>query len=248
VERIDGDPMVMVVDDVVSLHATRDLRQVAIFSDIDDATLVRVACVAHRQTYQRGRLLVEAAGYAGAIHAIMRGRIHFYRRSPWRKEVTLDVMRAGEIFKLLAPDADGTPGGVAEALDSPTVVYHIPTPPLLEALTPSPHMLLRLLDETERKIARLYDAEAELVLYDAEARLARLLVRLAARDETRRVEETQQELGWLINASREEVNKFLRHFASLGLIDERAHRRGTVVRDAAGLTLLAARHGRTFEP
>ncbi len=92
-----------------------------------------------------------------------------------------------------------------------------------------------------RTLARAYDAMTELVLYDVETRLARTLVRLAAEetDGERYVGATHAELGWRINAVREDVSRYLRRFARLGLIATEPHRRGLVVRD--GLHEYAAR-------
>lgn len=118
--------------------------------------------------------------------------------------------------------------------------YRFPGPALLEALSAHSHVLSHIVAESDRKLAQAHAALTEVVLYDVETRLARLLVRLVAgntpgardaggADEGRYVAATH--LPWRINASREDVSRYVRHFAYLGLIATELHRHGIVVRD-----------------
>ena len=127
-------------------------------------------------------------------------------------------------------------------------VYRCPGPLLIAILAAHPDALLRLVAELARTLTRAYDDKAEMGLYDVETRLARRLVRLAAEDldDKGYVGATHEELGWHINAAREDVTRYVRRFARLGLIATEPHRHGLVVRD--GLHAYAARRASGQRP
>jgi len=223
---------------------TRPLRRVAAFRDLDDDTHARVAGLARPLVLPRGAPLDEPPAAAGSIYLIVDGRLRLYREAPTGRQVTLDLLGAGDFFRFLVREADGGLASVAEAVGGRTVLYRFPGGPLLTALAASPDAQARLGAELARALARAYDAMTELVLYDAETRLARLLLRLAAEastgaddaDDTNDggnagyVGATHEELAWRIGATREVVTHYARHFAVLGLIATAKGRHGIVVR------------------
>ncbi len=169
---------------------------------------------------------------------IVAGRLRLYREAPTGRQVTLDLLDTDDLFRFLVREADGRLASVAQAAGGRAVLYRFPGPRLLEVLAAYPHIQARLGARLVRALARAYDVTTELALYDVETRLARTLVRLAAGAEGantggagRYVGATHEELGWRINATREDVTRYLRRFARLGLIATDPHRRGLVVRD-----------------
>ena len=214
-------------------HIARRLRRVALCAELDDAALADVARLARPLAYARGAQLHEPARAAGSIYLIAEGRLRLYRASPIGRQVTLDFVGAGDVFRFLTHDADGSPTSVAEVVSRRAEVYRCPGPHLIATLAAYPDALLRLVAELARTLTRVYDDKAELGLYDVETRLARVLVRLAAEDLDGRgyVGATHEELGWHINAAREDVTRYVRRFARLGLVTTEPHRHGLVVRD-----------------
>jgi len=222
-------------EDTAFARAARDLRPAAIFQDLDDATLARVAVLARPRAYKGHTLLAEPPGLGGAIHVVTCGRVRLARQSARGREVTLDLVRAGDAFKFLAYDASGTPRSSAEALGTPTIVYQFPAAPLLTALASCPQALLHLVALLEGKLADAYARLEEAVLCDTKTRLAGLLVRRAWANERRHVGETHQELAWWIGARREEVTRALQVFEAHGLVAPSPHGRGLVVLNVDGL-------------
>lgn len=186
--------------------------------------------------YGRGAQLNEPARAAGSIYLVAEGRLRVYQQSRAGREVTLDLLGPGEAFRFLAREPDGAPTSVAEALAPRTRLYRFPGPALLEVLAAHPAAARRLAAECERMLARARAALVEVVLYDAETRLARLLVRLAEKDaaggSTGYVGMTHEELAWRVNASRVEVSRLVRHFTLLEIVETKLHRHGIVVRPA----------------
>ncbi len=214
-------------------HIARRLRRVALCAELDDGTLADVARLARPLVYAHGAHLHEPARAAGSIYLIVEGWWRLYRASPAGRQVTLDLVGEGEIFRFLAREPDGTPTSIAEVVSQRAVLYRFSGPALLEVLAAQPPALLRLVAELARTLTRVYDDKAEMGLYDVETRLARRLVRLAAEDLDGKgyVSATHEELGWHINAAREDVTRYVRRFARLGLIATEPHRHGLVVRD-----------------
>ncbi len=218
-------------------HIARRLRRVALCAELDDVALADVARLARPLVYARGAQLHEPARAAGSIYLIAEGRLRLYREALTGRQVTLDLVGEGEVFRFLAREPDGTPTSVAEVVSQCAVLYRFPGPALLEVLAAQPPALLRLVAELVRALARVYDDKAEVGLYDVETRLARLLVRLATEEPEvgRPIELTHRELAWRAETRREEVTRLLRKFACAGLIATHPHRNGIVVRDSAGL-------------
>jgi len=229
-------------------RVTRALRRVAVFRDLDDDTLAQVAGLARPLALPRGAQLHEPAAAAGSIYLIAEGRLRLYREAPTGCQVTLDLVASGEFFRFLARAADGGLASVAEAVGGRTVLYRFPGDRLLAILAVSPKARACLGAGLARALTRAYDAMTELVLYDAETRLARLLLRLAAEagvpgadsgGDAGYVGAAHEELAWRIGATREVVTHYARHFAVLGLIATERGRHGIVVR--ATLTAYAQR-------
>ncbi len=218
-------------------HIARRLRRVALCAELDDVALADVARLARPLVYARGAQLHEPARAAGSIYLIAEGRLRLYREALTGRQVTLDLVGEGEVFRFLAREPDGTPTSVAEVVSQCAVLYRFPGPALLEVLAAQPPALLRLVAELARALARVYDDKAEVGLYDVETRLARLLVRLATEgpEVGRPIELTHRELAWQVETRREEVTRLLRKFACAGLIATHPHHNGIVVRDSAGL-------------
>ena len=224
-------------DEPKTVRAARHLRQAAIFAGLNDAALESVARLAHPLVYRvRGAHLNEPAALAGSVYLIAEGRLRVYQQSPPGREVTLALLEPGEAFRFLAREPDGAPTSVAEAVAACTRLYRFPCPALLEALDAHPGAARRLAAEGERLLARAHTALVEVVLYDVEPRLARLLVRLAEKDAagggTGYVGLTHEELAWRVNASRVEVTHLVRHFALLEMVETRLHHSGVLVRPA----------------
>lgn len=166
-------------DEQKTTRVVRHLRRAALLGGLDDEALARVASLARPLAYQRGAQLNEPARAAGSIYLIVEGRLRVYQQSLAGREVTLDLIGAGEAFRFLAREPDGAPTSVAEVLVQRTELYRFPGPAPLEALAAHPKAARRLAAECERTLAQAHAALAEVVLYDVETRLARLLVRLA---------------------------------------------------------------------
>jgi len=221
------------------VHITRTLRQVAVFRDLDDDMLARVAGLARPLALPRGTHLNEPAAAVGSIYLIVEGCLRLYREAPTGRQVTLDLVASGEFFRFLARAADGGLASVAEAVGGRAVLYRFPGDRLLASLATSPEARARLGAGLARALTRAYDALTELVLYDAETRLARLLLRLAAEagvssadsgGDAGYVGATHEELAWRIGATREVVTHYARHFVVLGLIATKKGCHGIVVR------------------
>ncbi len=221
-------------DEQKTARIARHLHQAALFGGLDDEALAGVARLARALAYQRGAQLNEPATAAGSIYVVVEGRLRVYQQSPTDREVTLGLMEPGEAFRFLAREPHGAPTSVAKALAPRTAIYRFPGPALLEALTAHPAAALRLVAECERTLALAHASLVEVVLYDVETRLARLLVRLAGEEANSRGEGyvgvTHEELAWRVNASRVEVSRLVRHFTLLELVETDLHHHGILVR------------------
>lgn len=185
--------------------------------------------------------LVFAKGEPGrSMMAVLEGSIRISTTSPNGREVVLATFNAGEIFGELALLDGGERTADATAMSDcgVLVIDQRDFIPFLRDRSDLCIGLLRLLAQRLRRTDEL----VETALFERlESRLAKTLVRLAGEAggdalPRRELRVSQQELGGIIGASREHVNKQLRVWQRVGLLE--LGKRLVVIRDLGALEAL----------
>jgi CRP/FNR family cyclic AMP-dependent transcriptional regulator len=160
-----------------------------------------------------------------SMMAVLTGRVRVSSVSADGREVTLNVIDAGEIFGEIAL-LDGKPRSAdATALDD-TVLMVVERRHFLPFLLKNETLVERLLVVLCDRLRRTSGALEDLALLDLPARLSRLLLKLA-QDYGRPTESgiridlklSQRDLATLVASSRETVNKQLRGWREQGVVD-----------------------------
>jgi CRP-like cAMP-binding protein len=160
-----------------------------------------------------------------SMMAVMAGRVRVSSISADGREVTLNVIGAGDIFGEIAL-LDGKPRSADAVTLDDTVLMVVERKQFLPFLLKNETLMERMLIVLCDRLRRTSMALEELALFDLPMRLARLITKLA-RDYGRPVaggiridmKLSQRDLATLVASSRETVNKQLRGWREQGVLD-----------------------------
>ncbi len=197
----------------------------AFFNHMKPSELDELIASSNERRVGRGTLIFSKGDPGSFMLAVLSGHIRVCAVSLEGREVTLNVIGPGEIVGEIAL-LDGKPrsADAVAAEDSTMMVIerHVFLPFLLRHEGLVERMLVVLCD----RLRRTSTALEEIALFDLQARLARLLMKLG-QDYGRPVplgvridlKLSQRDLSTLVASSRESVNKQLRIWRDAGIIE-----------------------------
>jgi CRP/FNR family transcriptional regulator, cyclic AMP receptor protein len=209
--------------------------------------LRRLAASAHLARHRRGAVIFQKGDPGTSMMAVIRGRVKICTISPDGRELLLNIIDTGGIFGEIAI-LDGQPRTAdAVALEESDLLV-LERDRFLPFLAGNPEALSRLLAALCQKLRQTSAHLEDALLREAPSRLASGLLRLA---ETfgqpvpgglrLNIKLSQQQIGNLIGASRESVNKHLHDWIRAGhLLSEGGF---LVIRDRAVLQEIATAEG-----
>ena len=195
----------------------RHLHRIALFAEISAPALAELEAGLVRRRVAPGEVLVSEGARESCAFAVLSGRLKVVSRGEDGAALALDIVGPGSLIGELALLDPGPRSASAVALD-PVRVLVLHRRELLPFLRDHPDAALAVMAALVRRIRQLSaDRRAQAVLPLPE-RLWRTLEDLAARfghergDGSRLIDValSQGELGQMIGASRESVNKQLR--------------------------------------
>ena len=232
------------LDEAARIRAT--LAKVSIFQNLPGAA---VDDLARRVTLKRtpGGSAIFSQDEAGdALYVLMAGRVKVVMFGENGREVTLAVLRAGDIFGEMAL-FDSRPRSANVVALEPATTLALTRDDFLRHLQTYPQTSLGMLGEMSRRLRRADETIAELALCDVQDRLVRRLIALAKEDQqendeglTIRRRPTQQDLANMVGSCRETISRTFNSLARKGLIVPRG-RALLVTRRLIAMTTPSAR-------
>jgi len=196
------------------------------FSEIDRANVL-AQCV--KRTVRRKEVVISQGGSGRELFFVLSGHLRVSVLSDEGKEISFDVLGKNDYFgELSLLDGRRRIATVTAVDDCELLVLGYPR--YKHLLQAHPHSATQLLSHLLVTLAERLRVTDELyqdtVFLDVSARLAKFLLKLStptgdsgSGKRKLDIELSQYELGTLINASRESVNKQLRDWESQGIID-----------------------------
>lgn len=182
----------------------------------------RVIDVSRRHHYATGEVIFHEDDLADSMHVIERGRVAVLVNNAEGKQLTFQMMGAGELvgeLSLLVPD--GRRSATVQALE-PTVTLAIGRAEFERLLRDHPRVSEVLLRLLTAHVLRLSDRLREMLYLPVEARIRRRLLDLAdTYGGVRRgtvVPLRQEDLASLSGAARATVNRVLRQDEAAGIV------------------------------
>src|SRR5215472_9693039 len=216
------------------------LRRSALFARLPDDEIDAILKYAAIRRYAANAQIVRKGDPGSSMMAVLRGRVVIRAPSSEGKEVILNIINEGEIFGEIAllDGKERTADATAMTDCKLLVVARRSFLPLLERPVVARELLKVLCERLRRTSEQLEDV----LFLDLQARMAKILLRFAEADGAPQrgmrvvLRMSQRELGNLVGASREKVNRRLRAWRRAGII---AIEKGTIfIRDPAALRSL----------
>ena len=211
----------------LSQSARQDvLAATALFAGLSREDLAVLAALAAETFAPRDTRVVRRGDPDCSLMVLITGRLRAGVVSAEGREVTLGVMEAGNVLGEIALlDGGARSLDVTAMIDSHLLV--VDRASFLPFLTARPALMLRLMTLLCDRLRRSSAAFEDVALASLSARLARVLLDLAAQHGRKvddgiriRVRVNQRELSAQVAATRERVNKQLRQWHEQGLLGE----------------------------
>jgi CRP/FNR family cyclic AMP-dependent transcriptional regulator len=220
------------------------LSRVWLFSEMSENEIGLLAQIAQRRRYEAKRVIVRQGDVDGDLYAVLRGHLKVTACDRHGHEIVLSLMQPGEVFGEIALLEGLARSATVTALDQCELVV-IRRADFLLVLRRAPGIATSLLTVLARRVRRLTERAEDSAFLDVKSRLAKQLVDLADHYGTPlgpkqfalRVRLSQQELGDMVQATRESVNKCLREWAKEGIIQRNGKQ--LVIEDRQRLCALA---------
>ena len=219
------------------LSAKAVLQRNYLFRDLPEATVERLATLAHRRSFEKNAVIFSQGDDGDALYGVASGRVRISASGPDGREVFLNIMEPGDTFGEIAV-VDGLPRTAsAVALDPATLVI-ISRDHFLNILRTEPELSMHLMTLFCQRLRWTSDLVEESAFLVGPARLAKRLLVLAAlhgRPAAQGMELalSQSELAHFLGISRQIVNQHLQVWRKRGWV--RLARARIIVTDTEAL-------------
>ena len=195
------------------------LSDVELFRDLSDRDRTELERMTTLTNVPRGRVFYQPEDVSEVLFLVKQGQVQLYRISPEGKKLVIAALAAGAIFGEMALLGQQMHNAFAEAMED-SVILVMSRADLERLILNKPILGLRMLEITGR---RLSDAESRLedmAFKGIPARLASLLLRLAAERDTDEITGlTHQDLAETIGTYRETATQVLNDMKIAGIIE-----------------------------
>lgn len=205
------------------------LSDIPLFEDLSESELAIVAQRVRQRRYKEGDTIFHRNDPGVALYVILHGKVKIHNETPDGGECIIAIMSDGEFFGELAVIDGEERSADATTMESSELLM-LTRDDLHDIIHRYPRISLRLLSTLAGRLRRTTETYLANSALDVNGRLAMQLLRLAeqhgvvtANGVRIDLHLTQTDLGALVGASRESVNKVMGFFRRQGYIalDER---------------------------
>jgi CRP/FNR family cyclic AMP-dependent transcriptional regulator len=214
----------------------------ALFRGLDPECCQALLAKIRFKKFAAGEIVFRMDDNDTSMMVVIRGAVRLSLSSSSGKEVVIGVMHSGEFFGEVAM-LDGGARNLNATAMTPSSLAVIERQHVLSLLNDRPDAYVSIATALCDRLRRTNEHLAELTFLDISTRLARALLRLrtplnpANGQSGSEVRVSQHELGNIIGATRESVNKCLREWQMQGLLDIGVM--AITIKDLPGLRMLS---------
>ncbi|MEQ1656566.1 MAG: Crp/Fnr family transcriptional regulator [Nitrospira sp.] len=209
-------------------HATPNklwfLKHIRLFDGITPAEMQEMEKITRMEEVKKRQPLYLPGDPSSNVYLLKRGRVKIANTAPNGKEVTFDILEAGDVFGELDVLEDAPRSTSAETLDD-ALICVIPRKDFDQYLAMHPNVTIKLTKLIGLRLKKIQSRVEDLVFRDVPARLAHLLSELSKTEGVAdkqgirlKAKLTHQEMANLIGCSRETVSTTMGQFRDDGLI------------------------------
>ncbi len=220
----------------------RLLADVPFFAGLSPTEIDQVNVHFREIAFAEGELVYESGQPAMSLYVVAEGKIRLVRHTSRGRDVVLDLLGSGEFFGSLATLGDREYPECAQAA-ADSCVLRITARDFRSLVRRYPSVAERALDVVAERLQESQDSIRSLSSAPVEARIARVLLRLAGKWPERaasaepRLPLSRQDLAALSATTVETASRVISRFRRAGLV--RSGREWIAVRDSAALQALA---------
>ena len=170
------------------------LTGIPLFSTLSETSLLSLARECRIRHVDKGELLFFQSDPSESVYIVLEGSISIILNSPDGREMVINEMHSGDLFGELGILTKKTRSTSAIA-HTKSKLFLIPGQSFLKIVESEPQLAFRILELTAQRLQMSGKREGALAFLDAQARLARLLLKL---------EEQEQDKGY-VTISQEEL-------------------------------------------
>lgn len=189
---------------------------------LDDADRKRLAAFARGERVRQGTVLFRKGDEPQSLLMVTSGIVKISALSIDGREITLNLIRAGEILGEIAL-FDGHPRTADAAAMTDCELLVIDRRDFIPFVEQRPAVALKIIEMLCARLRRTSEQVEDVAFRYIDGRLAKTLLRLSrdapAEPQGPMVEITQRELGTIVGMSRETINKQLRAWQRAGVIE-----------------------------
>lgn len=201
------------------------LRSIPIFSELDDASIDRLAERCVSRAAPEGHVLFTTGEACRGLYIIESGRVRIYRTSPEGKEQVLHIEVPGRPVAELPLFDGGAYPASAVMLEAGRLLF-LPRADFEHVYRTNPDVAQAIIRGLGKRLRHLVHLTETLAFRDVAARLAFLLVEYAERlghptpaGIVLTLERTQEELSLEIGTARESVSRAFKQLRRQGLVE-----------------------------
>lgn len=204
------------------------LSRLELFAGLGERELGEIALITLRRHLAPGEPLHHKGDAGGDMHVIVSGRVRAFATGPDGDDVVFRYMGPGEVVGELGAFVEGKRSANTVAVEDCELLM-IRRRDLIPLLRRQPEIAIRLLGVIAARMIKLSESLEDSNFRPVSARLAKCLLSISdrwsepAKNGAVRItlRLPQSELGDLVGATRESVNKTIRHWTNDGLIEMR---------------------------
>jgi CRP/FNR family transcriptional regulator, cyclic AMP receptor protein len=212
--------------------ARRLLANCVLFRGLVTGERDAIVARARMRHFAAGETIFLMGSPGTSMMAVLGGAVRISVPSPEGREIVLAILQAGEVFGEMALMDGGERTADARAMTACDLAI-LERHAVMEFLERRPDAWPRLVKVLCERLRATDLHIAEVAMQDLPVRLARVLLRQPAGSTAATVNVSQRELGNIVGAARESVNKCLREWQRTALV--RVDGTSISILDAAGL-------------
>lgn len=205
-------------------EARRLLEGCTLFRDLSADERKDLVARARVRTYSIGDTVFLMGALGDSMMAVLSGNVRISVPSPDGKEIVLGIMQPGDFFGEIALLDGKARSADAKAITACSLAV-LERRDVLAFFERNPNAWLSLVQVLCRRLRTTTEQTAEVALLDLPDRLAKTLLRLAGVDQegpparpALQISLSQRELGNIVGATRESINKCLREWQRSGVV------------------------------
>ena len=219
------------------------LSKLDLFAGLGETELAEIAAIGRKRRVRSGEVLWHKGAEGSDLYVIISGRLKAYATGPDGDDIVFRYMGAGEVAGEIGAFADGKRSASVGTVEDCELLM-IQRRELFPLLKRFPDIALRMLEALATRMIKLSETLEDNNFRPVKTRLAKCLLSLSQRwpeparngDVRIALRLPQGELGDLVGATRESVNKLVRQWSADGVLE--MHDGAITIKNRAALIAL----------